>query len=75
MVLFNIYDDWLRSISSYTAFSRFVVVRVCVCVRMSVCVWGGAWIERPPLPVRLHTGLRRRPPHTAPPPTHLPPPG
>lgn len=23
MVLFNIYDDWLRSISSYTAFSRW----------------------------------------------------
>ncbi len=22
MVLFNLYDDWLRTISSYTAFSR-----------------------------------------------------
>jgi len=26
MVLFNIYDDWLRSISSYTAFSRLVLI-------------------------------------------------
>ena len=23
MLLFNIYDDWLKSISSFTAFSRF----------------------------------------------------
>jgi len=26
MVLFNIYDDWLSSISSYTAFSRLVLI-------------------------------------------------
>ena len=26
MVLYNIYDDWLRSISSYTAFSRLVLI-------------------------------------------------
>lgn len=26
MVLFNIYDDWLKSISSYTAFSRLVLI-------------------------------------------------
>ncbi|RKP20381.1 PROCT-domain-containing protein, partial [Rozella allomycis CSF55] len=26
MVLFNLYDDWLKSISSYTAFSRLVLV-------------------------------------------------
>ena len=26
MVLFNIYDDWLRSISSYTAFSRLILI-------------------------------------------------
>lgn len=26
MVLFNLYDDWLRSISSYTAFSRLVLI-------------------------------------------------
>ena len=26
MVLFNIYDDWLKSISSYTAFSRLILV-------------------------------------------------
>ncbi|KAF8817981.1 pre-mRna processing splicing factor PRP8 [Cardiosporidium cionae] len=26
MVLFNMYDDWLKSISSYTAFSRLVLV-------------------------------------------------
>lgn len=26
MVLFNIYDDWLKTISSYTAFSRLVLV-------------------------------------------------
>ncbi|CEP25031.1 PRP8 [Cyberlindnera jadinii] len=26
MVLFNLYDDWLRSISSYTAFSRLILL-------------------------------------------------
>ena len=26
MVLFNIYDDWLKTISSYTAFSRLILV-------------------------------------------------
>lgn len=26
MVLFNVYDDWLKSISSYTAFSRLILV-------------------------------------------------
>ena len=26
MVLFNIYDDWLKSISSYTAFSRVILI-------------------------------------------------
>jgi pre-mRNA-processing factor 8 len=26
MVLFNIFDDWLRSISSYTAFSRLILI-------------------------------------------------
>ena len=26
MVLFNVYDDWLRSISSYTAFSRLILI-------------------------------------------------
>ena len=26
MLLFNLYDDWLRSISSYTAFSRLILV-------------------------------------------------
>jgi len=26
MVLFNIYDDWLKSISSYTAFSRLIMI-------------------------------------------------
>uniref|UniRef100_A0ACD6A9X4 Uncharacterized protein n=1 Tax=Avena sativa TaxID=4498 RepID=A0ACD6A9X4_AVESA len=26
MVLYNIYDDWLKSISSYTAFSRLVLI-------------------------------------------------
>jgi pre-mRNA-processing factor 8 len=26
MVLFNLYDDWLRSISAYTAFSRLVLI-------------------------------------------------
>ena len=25
-VLFNLYDDWLKSISSYTAFSRLVLI-------------------------------------------------
>ena len=26
MVLFNLYDDWLKSISSYTAFSRMILI-------------------------------------------------
>jgi pre-mRNA-processing factor 8 len=26
MCLFNIYDDWLKSISSYTAFSRLILI-------------------------------------------------
>ena len=26
MVLFNIYDDWLKSISSYTGFSRLILI-------------------------------------------------
>ena len=26
MVLFNLYDDWLKSISSYTAFSRLILL-------------------------------------------------
>jgi len=26
MVLFNIYDDWLRTISSYTAFSKLILI-------------------------------------------------
>jgi pre-mRNA-processing factor 8 len=26
MLLFNLYDDWLRSVSSYTAFSRLVLI-------------------------------------------------
>ena len=26
MVLFNIFDDWLRTISSYTAFSRLILI-------------------------------------------------
>lgn len=26
MVMFNIYDDWLKSISSYTAFSRLILI-------------------------------------------------
>jgi len=26
MVLFNLYDDWLTSISSYTAFSRIILI-------------------------------------------------
>ena len=26
MVLFNIYDDWLKTISSYTAFSRLLLI-------------------------------------------------
>lgn len=26
MVLFNLYDDWLKNISSYTAFSRLVLI-------------------------------------------------
>ena len=26
MLLFNLYDDWLKSISSYTAFSRLILI-------------------------------------------------
>lgn len=26
MVLFNLYDDWLKSVSSYTAFSRLMLI-------------------------------------------------
>ncbi|VDK27376.1 unnamed protein product [Anisakis simplex] len=26
MVLFNLYDDWLKTISSYTAFSRVILI-------------------------------------------------
>jgi pre-mRNA-processing factor 8 len=26
MVLFNVYDDWLKTISSYTAFSRLILI-------------------------------------------------
>ena len=26
MVLFNLYDDWLKTISSYTAFSRLILL-------------------------------------------------
>lgn len=26
MVLFNLYDDWLKNISSYTAFSRLILI-------------------------------------------------
>ena len=26
MVLFNLYDDWLKTISSYTAFSRLILI-------------------------------------------------
>lgn len=30
MVLFNIYDDWLKTVSSYTAFLRLVLILRCV---------------------------------------------
>ena len=26
MLLFNLYDDWLKTISSYTAFSRLILI-------------------------------------------------
>ena len=32
MVLFNLYDDWLKSISSYTAFSSLKAMGLRVCV-------------------------------------------
>lgn len=35
MVLFNLYDDWLRTISSYTAFSRLILVRKSI--KVSLC--------------------------------------
>jgi len=43
MVLFNLYDDWLRTVSSYTAFSRVILIlralhvnpeKVCLCTCM-----------------------------------------
>jgi len=26
MVLFNLYDDWLKNVSSFTAFSRLILI-------------------------------------------------
>ena len=26
MVLFNLFDDWLKDVSSYTAFSRLILI-------------------------------------------------
>lgn len=26
MVLFNLYDDWMKDVSSYTAFSRLILI-------------------------------------------------
>jgi PRP8 domain IV core len=54
MVLFNIYDDWLKTISSYTAFSRLILIlralhvnvdKVCVIVR---------GVSKVQLPSQLH---------------------
>ena len=32
MVLFNIYDDWLKTVSSYTAFLRLVLILRYTCL-------------------------------------------
>ena len=37
MVLFNIYDDWLKSISSYTAFSRLILILRAMHVNVDRC--------------------------------------
>jgi pre-mRNA-processing factor 8 len=37
MVLFNIYDDWLKTISSYTAFSRLILIMRALHVNNEKC--------------------------------------
>jgi len=51
MVLFNLYDDWLKTISSYTVSlsptleaSIIVLVCVCVCVCDSCIIEGENWL-------------------------------
>lgn len=53
MLLFNLYDDWLKTISSYTAFSRLVLILRALHVNMDkvggcggVRVCGGVWFGR-----------------------------
>ena len=39
MVLFNLFDDWLNSVSSYTAFSRLILIlRALHCHHEKACV-------------------------------------
>ena len=38
MLLFNLYDDWLKTISSYTAFSRLILILRCVGCFAEACV-------------------------------------
>lgn len=49
MLLFNLYDDWLKTISSYTAFSRLILILRALHVNMDkarvVCVYlGVGWV-------------------------------
>lgn len=37
MCLFNLYDDWLKSISSYTAFSRLILIMRALIVNVEKC--------------------------------------
>jgi hypothetical protein len=45
MLLFNLYDDWLKTISSYTAFSRLVLILRALHVNVDkvggATLWGG----------------------------------
>lgn len=60
MLLFNIYDDWLKTIPSYTAFSRLILILRALHVRcrcwfgvdgwrggrLSMCVLRGGMVSR-----------------------------
>ncbi len=47
MVLFNLYDDWLRTVSSYTAFSRLILILRALHVNPEKVLWGREGEPRP----------------------------
>jgi len=63
MVLFNLYDDWLRTVSSYTAFSRVILILRALHVNpdkvrassffFAICFPSFWWILRLPAPSGL----------------------